>query len=132
MKKTSLLLIGLMFILFTAACTNSDIAEDSGPLQVEIKTVQDTLQPGRAILIDASVTQGAEKETDAQEVKFEIWKKDQAKHETVTAKHWQDGTYRIKTMFPEDGIYYVVAHVTAGDMQAMPRKELVVGKVIAS
>ncbi|GIP31757.1 FixH family protein [Paenibacillus sp. J2TS4] len=132
MKKNSLLLMGLMFLLFTAACSNTDIAEDSGLVQVEIKTVQDTLQPGRAILIDASVTQGTEKVTDAREVKFEIWKKGQEKHEMITAQHWQDGTYRIKTMFPEDGIYNVTAHVTGRDTDVIPTKELIVGNGSAS
>lgn len=131
MKKYSLLLAGLVLLLLVSACSISDTAESSEPLQVEISTVQDMLQPGRAILIDATVTQGTEKVTDAQEVEFEIWRKDREKHRTVVAKHWLDGTYRIKTMFPEDGIYYVVAHVTAGDMQAMPKKELVVGNVTA-
>ncbi|CAH0122258.1 MULTISPECIES: FixH family protein [unclassified Paenibacillus] len=131
MKKYSFLLAGLVLLLLVSACSDSGTAEPSEPLQVEISTVQDILQPGRAILIDATVTQGAEKVTDAQEVEFEIWRKDQEKHRTVTAKHWLDGTYRIKTMFPEDGVYYVVAHVTSGDMQAMPKKELVVGNVTA-
>ncbi|MCQ6560231.1 FixH family protein [Paenibacillus mendelii] len=129
MKKFLLLVVGASCLLLITACSNSssDNAEGSKLIQVEVKPVQETLQPGRAILIDAHVTQGSENVTDAQEVKFEIWKKDEEQHKTITAAHWQDGVYRIKTIFPGDGTYYVIAHVTARDMHVMPQKELIVG-----
>lgn len=135
MKKNILLLVGMACLLLTAACSSisTSKSESAKSVQVEVKTVQETLQSGRGILIDALVTHDSEKVKDAQEVKFEIWKKDQEKRQTITAKHWQDGLYRIQTMFPDDGIYYVVAHVKAGDdMHITPQKELVVGKVTSS
>lgn len=133
MKKLFILFAGVVGLLSIAACSSSTSTSLEQPelVQVEVRTVQETLQPGRAILVEAKVTQGTEKVEDAQEVKFEIWKKDQDKRETITASHWQDGVYRIKTMFPEDGVYHVIAHVTARDMHVMPQKELIVGKVLA-
>ncbi|MFE5319440.1 FixH family protein [Paenibacillus sp. NPDC056579] len=137
MKKMFTALVGVVSVvglLSVAACSNpaSIGLEQAEPVQVEVSTVQETLLPGRAILLEAKVTQGNDKVEDAQEVKFEIWKKDQPNHQTVTASHWKDGVYRIKTMFPEDGTYNVIAHVTARDMSVMPQKELVVEKVLGT
>jgi hypothetical protein len=122
--------LGIACLLLVAACSSSTSENNEIPqvVQVEIKTVPDTFHSGQVVQIEAHVTQGSEKVKDAQEVKFEIWKKDQDKHENTIETHSQNGVYRIEKTFPEDGIYYVIAHVTARDMHVMPKKELVVGK----
>jgi len=125
-KHLSLLLIGIISLVSATACTSGS-AVQSEPVQVEIKTVQDPVYSGRATLIEAHVKQGSEAVKDAQEVKFEIKKKDHAKPESIVAAHWQDGVYRIKKLFPQDGTYEITAHVTARDSSVSPQKELVVG-----
>ncbi|CAG7615913.1 FixH family protein [Paenibacillus allorhizosphaerae] len=131
MMKKSLPFIALVTFLLAAACSNSttETAVHSGAVQVEIKPVQETLHSGKAILIDALVTKGSEKVTDAGQVKFEIWKKDQEKRKTITAGHSHDGKYRIQTMFPEAGVYYVTAEVSDKETYVTPIKELVVKNV---
>ncbi|WP_409346252.1 FixH family protein [Paenibacillus sp. MBLB4367] len=130
--KRIYMLIAVFCMLPLAACTNgSDKPSASEEVQVEIRTVQNPIQSERATLIEAHVTQGNAPVQDAREVKFEIWKEDQQKHEQIVATHWQNGVYRIKKMFPNDGNYQVIAHVTAGDAQVKPQKELVVGNVPA-
>ena len=130
MKKSSLL-VTFVVLLFTAACSPaaSETAGQSAALQIEIKPVQETLHAGKAILIDAHVTQGGTKVTDAEQVKFEIWKKGEEKRRTVTVIPSHEGDYRIQTMFPDAGIYLVTAEVSGKDAYVTPEKELVVKNV---
>ncbi len=131
MKKSALfLLVGVVCLLLSVGCSANLADEDKNDakvVNVAIQPVQEVLIPGRAILIDAHVTENAADLTDADAVTFEIWKKDSDKHETIAASHWQDGVYRIKTLFHDGGVYYAKVHVTAKDVTVIsPEKELTV------
>lgn len=131
MRKSLLFLIGVACLIVSVACSSvsEGEAKESEKIKVEVNTVQNMLVPGRAILIDAHLTSGIDPVKDASEVKFEIWKKDSSKHDMITAISDQDGTYRIKTMFSEGGVYYVMAHVEhKGTNVTTPKKELVVSE----
>lgn len=96
-------------------------------IEVDIQ-VPDKIEPNESVELGALVTLGDEKVEDAQEVKFEIWEQGQeTEHEMIPGKHAGDGLYMITKSFGKDGVYYVVAHVTARDMHNMPRKEVIVG-----
>jgi hypothetical protein len=125
MKKPFLLFSFLIIIL--TACTQDKQTTDEQPelLEVSIHTPE-TIDMNQEIAIEASVTQGKEKVTDADEVKFEIWKSGEDEHEMVEGKHDKDGVYSIKKTFREGGTYNIVAHVTARRMHNMPKKEIVV------
>lgn len=125
MKKFFLLLS--LLIIFLTACTQDKQPTEEAPeiLEVSIQT-PDSIDVNQEIDIQALVTQGNEKVTDAEEVKFEIWKTGEEEHEMVQAKHDKDGIYSIKKTFSEGGTYFVTAHVTARSMHSMPRKEIVV------
>ncbi|MEC0242601.1 FixH family protein [Paenibacillus dokdonensis] len=117
MKKGLLLLVGVSSLILSAACSKESGGElkEAQKINVEVNTVQTVLIPGRAILIDAHLTNGKQRVKDASKVSFEIWEKNSEKHDTITATSLQDGTYRIKTMFSEGGVYYVKAHVEHED-----------------
>lgn len=129
-KLIAWLLVGIVSIGMLAACSSSKLGQGDAqePLQVELSTVQHPLRSKQAAIIEAHVTQCSQKVTGAHdhEVKFEIWKQDHDKHETIVADHGQDGVYRIKKLFPEDGAYHVIVHV---DNQVLPQKDLLVGNV---
>ncbi|UQZ81753.1 hypothetical protein SK3146_00909 [Paenibacillus konkukensis] len=135
MKKSMLLLPALAGLLIAAACSQTAGVENgqASRVVVDVQTVQEVLLPGRAVLIDAHLTQGDQDVKDASKVEFEIWRKDSEKHEWITSTHWLDGTYRARTMFPESGVYYVKAHVEDKEGKvSTPQKELVVDEVIPS
>lgn len=122
-------------LLIGTACSSNDTDESSSkqetlePIEVEIHTKPDTLEAGKEITIEAKVTQENKAVEDADEVLFEVWQDGDDNHEKIEGKHQGDGVYSIKQTFKEDGIYYVIAHVTARNMHNMPKKELVVGHV---
>lgn len=131
--KRSLHLLGvaLASLLLIAGCSSppSEPSEVADLVQVMIITSPETIQLGQPIQIEAHVTQGSKPVEDAQEVEFEIWKQGNDKHEKIKVAHERGGIYPIHRTFSEEGIYYVIAHVTARDMHVMPKKELVVGTV---
>jgi hypothetical protein len=129
-----ILVIGLM-----AGCSGqngSKQQEDSSKpqemLEVAIEIVPETINPNEEVKIKAIVTQGKEKVPDANEVKFEIAKQGQEKHELIEAKNEGKGVYSINKVFPEAGQYSVTSHVTARDMHSMPNKEFTVGTQAAA
>ncbi|MBT2681766.1 FixH family protein [Bacillus sp. ISL-35] len=129
MKKILSIFIAVLFLL--AACsTGQDKKEDSleDPpelLEVSINSPE-KIEINQEVTIEAEVTQGGKKVTDADEVKFEIWQSGMDEHEMLPAQNEKDGTYAIKKTFNESGNYFIVAHTTANRMHSMPKKELIV------
>lgn len=123
MKKSITLLFSL-FLILPACSPNGKVQEEKSPelLEVSIKTAEH-ITTNQETTIEATVTQGNEEVTAADEVKFEILKADEEGSETIQAKHTQNGVYSIKKTFTESGRYVVIAHVTANSMHAMPKTE---------
>ncbi|OIU71856.1 FixH family protein [Rossellomorea aquimaris] len=136
MRKSIMLIIMLVMMLFLSACSQNDnevksVKEDKLPQQVEaaIKAPEEVPLNEETVL-EVKVTQGKEAVDDAEEVKFEVWKgsnKDDSK--MFEGEYVKEGTYKIKTSFNEDGIYYVQTHVTARDMHVMPIRHILAGDV---
>jgi YtkA-like len=138
MKKLSLL-VSILIIMFLAACGNSEgnakKGEDTKAGEEELKelkvdfAVPETAEPGETVELKATVTYGDEKVTDANEVVFEVWKKDKKDDSTkIDGKNNQDGTYTAEMMFEEAGMYEMYAHTTARDLHTMPKKAIMVGE----
>jgi len=113
--------------MILGAC-NEDITNDL-PEMIDVKL---TVTPEKAeidepILFEAKVTQGQENVEDANKVKFEIWRANDAEHEEIEVKHAENGIYRLEKTFSKEGTYYIISHVTARDMHNMPKKEFIVG-----
>ena len=132
MKK---FLIGLFLLVgMLTGCSNQSGSQESGNnqvpkmVEVSIKTIPQTIIINKSAKIEAIVTQGNEKVADAIEVKFEIWKSGQNKHEMLEGKNAGNGVYSINRTFQADGKYFVTAHVTARDMHVMPNQEFTVRK----
>lgn len=129
MKKILFFFIMTMFVL-TACSTGQDPKEASledVPELLEVSIITpEKIEINQEVSIEAKVSQGEEKVTKADEVKFEIWKSDQEDHEMIPAKNEKDGTYTIKKSFSEGGNYFIVAHTTANRMHSMPKKEVTV------
>lgn len=133
-KEKAMRKILLGFILFSgvlAGCSNqSDTTSGKEPQMVEvsIKFVPEKIKPNEKEKIEAIVTQGKDKVSDANEVKFEIWKTGQDQHEMLEARNEGKGVYSINKTFPDNGQYFVTAHVTARSMHTMPNQGFTVGK----
>jgi len=131
MKKILFLSLMVLSVFIISACNNNEQeqADDKLPEFVEVK-LSVTPEHGKAnepITFEAKVTQGDENVEDADEVKFEIWRAKDEKHEKIVVEHSEDGIYRLEKAFDQEGTYYIISHVTARDMHNMPKKEFVVG-----
>ncbi|WP_055108833.1 FixH family protein [Paenibacillus ihumii] len=98
-------------------------------IEVQILSEPEKLNSGEPVAIQAKVTQGNEAVTDAKSVMFEVWHSGDEHHEMLEGTHAGDGIYSIEKTFEQDGVYNVIAHVTARDMHNMPRKQFIVGTV---
>lgn len=137
-KMLSILLtVALLTACGTKQVQEQDLSNQDGlvepalvPVVVEIFSVGDDFQAGEEGIIEVKVTQGEEAVADADEVLIEIWKKGEEENSiNYEAENKGEGLYHLAHIFPEDGLYYVIAHVTARDMHVMPRKEFIIGEV---
>lgn len=96
------------------------------PIKVEIGIEPAAPGVGESVRLLATVAQGDETVDDADEVKFEIWRDGDTKHEEIPAKPQGKGEYAITTTFQEAGTYHVISHVTARGMHTMPEREFTV------
>ncbi|MDM5189796.1 FixH family protein [Bacillus sp. DX4.1] len=130
MKK---LVITLFIAMLALAGCNTKADEQSKEkkkieeVKVEVKTNPKELKPNEKVEVQALVTQGKENVTDADDVKFEIWKDGEEKHEMLNGKHKGKGVYAVDKTFPSDGVYHVIAHTNAREMHVMPEVKVAVG-----
>jgi hypothetical protein len=106
---------------------NAQQTEVPAIVEVEIQPSNDNPSTGEDVVFNAIVTQAGEAVEDASDVSFEIWEKESGDHEMIVGEHVGDGTYSTHKKFETEGIYYIVAHITARDQHTMPRIELMVG-----
>ncbi|WP_369902764.1 FixH family protein [Bacillus manliponensis] len=132
MKK--LLMTAFIAVVAVAGCnTQKEEAKETKQekkleeVKVEVKTNPAELKPNEKVEVQAIVTQGKEKVTDASDVKFEIWKNGEENHEMLEGKHKGDGVYVVEKTFPADGVYHIIAHTNARDMHVMPEVKVAVG-----
>ncbi|MFD0770808.1 FixH family protein [Bacillus sp. CGMCC 1.60114] len=129
MKKLVITLFITMLALAGCNTKSDETTKKNKSLEevkVEIKTNPETLKPNEKAEVQATVTQGKEKVTDA-DVKFEIWKDGEEKKEMLDAKHKGNGVYTIDKTFPSEGVYHIIAHTNARDMHVMPEVKVAVG-----
>lgn len=121
-----------MLVFILAACNSSknNNSEDDIPKMLEVALkVPDVADVNAEVPFKATVTQGDEKISDADEVEFEVWeegKKDDS--EMIEAVNNKDGTYEAKKAFDHDGVFTVQVHVTARGLHTMPKQSVTVGK----
>ncbi|WP_163100663.1 FixH family protein [Peribacillus alkalitolerans] len=131
MKKFSILLF--VFLLMMVGCTQTkeDVVPTSKAVEMIDVTIQTptTVQTNEKVKIEALVTFANKNVNDASEVLFEIWKSGQDKRQMLDGRPLGKGIYSSETIFKEDGKYFIVAHVTARNMHAMPKKEVVATSV---
>ncbi|KAF0816206.1 MULTISPECIES: FixH family protein [unclassified Cytobacillus] len=130
MKKLLNIWLPLMLMVTLAACSNGNQTTEEEPqfLDVELSINPEKAEANEPVVFEAKVTYGEEEVTDADEVKFEIWRANATEHEKVLVEHAGHGIYRLKKTFEEEGTYYIYSHVTARRMHNMPKKEFVIGQ----
>ncbi|WLR56755.1 FixH family protein [Mesobacillus subterraneus] len=127
MKRLLVLLMAVLLSLLAAACAKQEIEEEPQFLEVELTANPEKAQLNEEVTFEAKVTYGTEEVKDADEVKFEIWRSKAEEHEKIVVEHDENGIYRLKKSFNEEGTYYIMSHVTARRMHNMPKIEFVVG-----
>lgn len=135
MKKRLAFILFVMVLAVLSACNKDDgkketPKENEVPQIIEVKLeVPETADVNSRVEMKAIVTQGNEKVTDADEVKFEVWengKKDDSS--LIDATNNKDGTYIAETSFDQDGEFTIQVHVTARGMHTMPQTNVKVGE----
>jgi hypothetical protein len=127
MKKLLLTIMITFAGMITAACSQQEVEEEPQFLDVQLTVIPEKGQVNEEIKFEAKVTYGPEEVKDADEVKFEIWRAHAEEHEKIVVEHSENGIYRLKKSFKEEGTYYLVSHVTARSMHNMPKIEFIVG-----
>lgn len=127
MKKLLLTIMITFAGIITAACSQQEVEEEPQFLDVQLTVIPEKAQVNEEITFEAKVTYGPEEVKDADEVKFEIWRAHAEEHEKIVVEHSENGIYRLKKSFNEEGTYYLVSHVTARSMHNMPKIEYIVG-----
>lgn len=129
MRKLLLLLVLLVTAVFTAACsTENKEDEELAILDVKLSINPEKAEVNEPVVFEAKVTYGEKEVTDAEDVKFEIWRANDENHEKVAVEHAENGIYRLEKSFTEEGTYYIYSHVTAENMHSMPKKEFIIGQ----
>ncbi|MCM3597955.1 FixH family protein [Metabacillus idriensis] len=119
MKKLVILFITSVFIL--SACNTSSSNNETELKVIEVDLSGSSYKPsGEESIIQALVTQGEEKVTDAK-VNFEIWKDGDKDHEMVEGDNIGKGIYTMNKTFDRKGSYNVIVHTYAKDMHIMPK-----------
>ncbi|WP_419881074.1 FixH family protein [Peribacillus sp. B-H-3] len=129
MKRISLcLLIGLLLLAGGCSGNKQEMAEDMpNMLDVKVTINPEIADVNKTVDFKADIVSNGKRVKKADEVKFEIWKSQNNNHITIEVKPNEKGVYEIKKTFPVQGTYYIIAHVTAKGMHAMPKKEFTVG-----
>ncbi|MET3684082.1 hypothetical protein ABID56_002208 [Alkalibacillus flavidus] len=134
MKRCIISAIAII-LLVLSACGSDDNAENNDesaeadaltPLKVEILTEQE-VEAGE-VTLSAHVTHGNNNVNEADEVEFEVWQEgSKEQSEMITGSFTEEGVYEASYTFEDDGIYYMIAHVTALDQHTMPQQPIAVG-----
>ncbi|MEH7884893.1 FixH family protein [Bacillus sp. JJ1609] len=127
MKKIWMILIIIFAGIISVACSQQGVEEEPQFLDVQLTATPEKAEVNEEITFEAKVTYGSEEVKDADEVKFEIWRSQDENHEKILAVHSENGIYRLKKSFIEEGTYYIISHVSARSMHNMPKIEFIVG-----
>ncbi len=117
----------MITVIILFGCQDKEADEEMPAIiDVQVKLAPEAAKVNENVLFEVTVTQGNEKVTDAESVEFEFGKKDGSEKEKIAVKHKKDGIYSLEKSFSQEGDYYMIPHVTARGMHAMPKKEFTV------
>lgn len=132
-KRTLLAAIAIMFMMVAAGCGSqktekkheheghgSGMAAEA--IQVEIAIDTSPAKVNEEIVFEAIVTQDGEPVEDAKEVEFEFGRDGEEETEMIMVDHVENGIYRLKKSFAEEGVFTITTHVTARGMHSMPKE----------
>lgn len=103
--KKAVLIFSIICAFVLAGCSNNQEKAQETPKFLDVKL---TVNPEKAkvnqpVTFEAKVTYGKEAVTDADDVKFEIWRANDKNHEKIQVKHAENGIYRLKKVLTEKG-----------------------------
>ncbi len=118
----------MITVLVLFGCQDKAAKNEEMPamIDVQVKLSPEAAKVNENMLFEVTVTQGNEQVTDAESVEFEFGKKDGSDKEKISVKHKKDGIYSLEKSFAQEGDYYMIPHVTARGMHAMPKEEFTV------
>lgn len=135
MKKWMIMMVITTLAVIAAACgaekaeTESETNEAGAPEPIEVALhVPEQTDINETVALEATVTQSGEAVSDADEVKFEVWKEGEKENSImIDSVNDGEGVYTAEASFDEEAAYYVQVHVTARQMHRMPKTVVLVG-----
>ncbi len=131
MFSLSCIALFLLLLFFATSCSSSETSETLRkpvPLNVSFVVSPSAPKAEQPSTISVRVEQEGKPVNDADEVKFEVWKKGSEDHRMVQAVKTTDGTYTAQETFKASGTYCIMYHVTARDLHKMIKYEVSVQK----
>lgn len=123
-KNIWFILICITMISTLFGCQSKEVDEEvPAMIDVHVKISPENAKVKENMLFEVTITQGDHKVTDASSVEFEFGKKDGTDKEKIAVNHQEKGIYSLEKAFSQSGDYYLIPHVTARGMHAMPKKE---------
>lgn len=120
--------LGMLAVIMISLVACGEQEEELHFLEVDFD-VPEQVAVNETVELKATVTYGEELVTDADEVVFEVWEKnDRENAQFYDAVNNEDGTYTYELSFDRDGIFEMYAHTTARDQHTMPLREVTVGE----
>lgn len=136
MKKWMIMMVITALAVIAAACgaekaePETNAAGAPEPIEVALHVPEQT-DIKKTVALEATVTQSGEAVSDADEVKFEIWKEGEKENSImIDSTNAGEGVYTAETAFDEEAAYYVQVHVTARQMHRMPKTVVLVGNAV--
>lgn len=75
------------------------------------------------------VTENGELLETADDITIEVWQEAAEESQWIEAQSSEAGVYTAEASFEEEGLYYIQAHVSSGDVSSMPVKSFTVGEL---
>lgn len=120
-----ILIIGSLLLLGGCSSIDKTLASKATDgLKVEVTSNPKKAKLLKPVKITALVTKDGIPVSDKAEVEFELIKKDGGTIGSVTPENIGNGKYQIETIFDEEIVYQIVAHVSLGNEHEMPVYEV--------
>lgn len=118
-----ILIIGCLLLGGCSTIERAHAPKSTG-LEVEVTSNPKHAKLLKPVKVTALVTNNGTPVSNKAEVQFELIKKDGATIGSVTPENIGNGKYQIETIFDEEVVYQIVAHVSLGNEHEMPIYEV--------
>ncbi len=120
----------LGFTLFISGCSLNEGTENlyrqENVLNIELVIPTD-MEVNNEYELQAILTEQVDKVPEIENITFTIWKNGNDNRKDILPENDGNGTYKIHTIFEEEGLYFIKVEASTKDSSVMPTKQFTVG-----